>query len=356
MVPGSVAHFSDGQKAHTGVVLDVSEDGDAWALFLTSNPLWNKQCRAMTPDELALCGFSRRDGVQTYFAPVIRPARDAFHSGVTLPDHRVLDLMEEFGPSPFLPPAVSLPPEIFPPVRAQKPVFPERCLAHYFDREVFRIGATKGWTDDEGKRLGKVCWGLEDMPRSELQVLCSMLPAITKFFIRRPSVTVSLQKRWSDIGSILAEYRESRSVPAPLMARRMGIPDKEYRGFENGLLCPSYGEMLTIQALLPGIPDGWTLPTSVPLLADCLLIQLLRRKWRLNQVASRARIPLSRVDDIFIMAQKPKDHEMEKLRILFRDLPPWRPCYRMLDHLGPMPVEGGPATHDEDEYGFGPSV
>lgn len=333
MGPGAVAHFTDGQKAHTGVVLDVSEDGDAWALFLTSNPRWNKRCRLVTHDELSFFGFSKKDDVDTYFAPVVRPAQDAHHSKLTFPDHRVSDLVEEFGPSPFLPPVISLPSEIFPPVRERRSSFSTVPLSYFIDSAIEKLGGLNGWTKADGERLGRVAWGLDDLPRSELIELCSLLPGLSGFFTRRSSLTLSLQTRWSSIGSVLAEYRERRNVPAGLLARRMGVTDREYRGFENGLLCPSYDEMLTVQALLPGIPDSWTLPTSVPLLADCMVLQARKRNWVLNSIASRLRIPLRRVEEIVREVQKPTDGEMRKLRTIFPDLPPWRPLYKALDGL-----------------------
>lgn len=333
MGPGSVAHFTDGQKAHTGLVLDVSEDGDAWALFLTSNPKWNKRCRPVTHDELSLFGFSKKDEVQTYFAPVVRPAQDAHRSRLTFPDHRVSELVEEFGPSPFLPPVISLPAEIFPPVRERRSSFPTVPLSHFIDLAIDEAGGLNGWTQSDGERLGRVAWGLDDLPRAELIQLCSILPGLPRFFTRRSSITLSLQTRWAAIGSVLADYRERRSVPAGLMARRIGITDREYRGFENGLLCPSYDEMLTIQALLPGIPDAWTLPTSVPLLADCIVLQARKRNWVLNSIASRLRIPLRRIEEVVRDGHIPSDTEMRKLRVLFADLPPWRPPYKALDGL-----------------------
>lgn len=335
MGPGAVAHFSDGQKAHTGVVLDVSEDGDAWALFLTSNPRWNNRCRPLTIDELTLCGFSKKDDVQTYFAPVVRPANDAYPSPITFPDHRVTDLVEEFGPSPFLPPAISLPAEIFPPVREKRPEFATAPLSRFVDQAIAKLGGVHNWDKSDGQRLGRMAWGLDDLPRSELMKLCAMLPGLSSFFTRRPSVSLSLQTRWAKIGAVLEEYREKRGVPGPLMARRMGVTDREYRWFENGLLCPSYNEMLTIMAMLPGIPDAWTLPTSVPLLADCILIQMKRRRWYTDNVSSKLRMTLRRVNEILIEVQKPTELEMKKLRSLFQALPPWRPLYMELDGLCP---------------------
>jgi hypothetical protein len=336
MGPGAVAHFTDGQKAHTGVVLDVSEDGDAWTLFLTSNPHWNKRCRPLTLDELTLCGFAKKDDRQTYFAPVVRPSQDAYPSDVTFPDHRVLDLVEEFGPSPFLPPAISLPAEIFPPVKRQRSSFSSVPLSRYVDRAIAKLGGVHDWDKADSHRLGRVAWGLDDLPRSELMQLCAMLPGLTEFFTRRPSVSLSLQSRWAKIGAVLGDYREKRGVPGPLMARRMGVTDREYRAFENGLLCPSHNEMLTIMAMLPGIPDEWTLPTSVPLLADCLLVQMRRRRWFTDNVSSKLRIPLHRVNEILIDIQKPTEPEMKKLRTIFQDLPPWRPLYLELDGLCPV--------------------
>lgn len=335
MVPGLIAHFTDGQKGHTGVVLDVSDDGEAWALFLTSNPTWNRRSRRLTLDELSLCGFPLKEGMTTYFAPVVRPARDAHHSGLMFPEHRLTDLASEFGPSPFLPPAVSLPSEMFPPVKTRRSSFSKEPLARHFDRGTHRIGATT-WSKEELDRLSRVCWGLVDMPRSELIQLCSLLPEVRDFFTRRSSITFSLQARWGTIGAHLAEHRERRAVPLQLMARRMGVTDQEFRGFENGLLCPSFDEMLTIQALLPGIPDEWTLPTSVPLLADVLILQMRRRNWKMNQISSQMRIPMPRVDEIIVATKRPSDPEMEKLSRLFPGLPPWRPCYKELDQLHPI--------------------
>ncbi len=347
MGPGSVSHFTDGQKTHTGVVLDVSGDGkEAWTLFLTSNPNWNKRCRPVTVDELSLCGFSKKDDVQTYFAPVVRPAQDAYQSGVRFPEHRVEDLIEEFGPSPFSPPAISLPGDIFPPVRERRSQFCRAPLSRLIDSAIDKLGGLKDWSEQEGERLGRVAWGLDDLPRSELIGLCKTLPSITDFFTRRSSATVSLQIRWARIGSVLADYREGKGVPAQLMARRMGVTDREYRGFENGLLSPSLDEMYTIMAMLPGIPDEWTLPTSVPLLADCLLNCMKQRRWHLNMVSSQLRISQERVRRIFVHADEPTDGEMKKLRSLFQDLPPWRPFYRGLDglHLSHVALLGTPCS------------
>ncbi len=329
MEPGTVAHFSDGQRVHTGIVLD-ELDGDLWAVFLTSNPEWNRKCRPASLEEVSLCGFPSGPK-RTYLAPVVRPSQDAYETDKLFPKHRVEELSEEFGPSPFAPPAISLPSEMFPDIRSVRPSMPEKLLIRIMGECFEKAGIHDGWSKDQVDRFQRIGSGLDEMSRSELVSICSLVPGLTSFFTRRASVTMGLQRRWASIGSILESYRTEQKVPLSLMARRMGLADREYARFENGLECPSYDEMLTVQAMLPGLPDSWTLPTSVPLLLECIGMQAVRRKMTVASICSLTRIPRRRLDGMFLDAKRPSDVDMKRLRMAFPGLPPWRPCYRELD-------------------------
>jgi len=332
---GQVVHFSDGQRVHTALILDVSENKqDAWALFLTSNPLWNKRSRQLTSDELAHFGFPEEDEKHTYFAPVIRPLSDAVDAELDYPEPRVEALAQEF-PSPFAPPVLSLPKDKYPAIRNVNPVMPSRSFYDLFSQETKKLKIDKiVIPDDKAALLHPFVRGETILPRHELQSLVSHIPALEKFFTRRASITIPIQVSWELSGRVLAEYRESKQVPRPLLAARLGLPDRDVMAFEAGIQCPSYHEMLVIQGLLPGIPDEWSLPTSTPLMVDIVFMKFARLRIHLNTLSSKTRIPQNRIYDILVNFKKPSAFEIQRLSGLFGPLPPWRPWNEKIDQMG----------------------
>jgi hypothetical protein len=324
--PGTVAHFSDGQRVHSGIVLSVSPDKkDVWALFLTSNPQWNRKARLATQDEITLCGFPQQK--ETFLAPVVRPVQDVSATELKFSEHRVEELGKEFGPDPFAPLVFTLPVDMYPPVRIVKPQMPKRTLQEYFSTAARK--KPSGYPDQD--QLEKYLTGQITLPRSELRKLLSVYPSLEEFFCRRASVTMSLQAVWERIGRILAEHMYWQKIPRKLLAMRMGLPERDVLAFESGLQCPSYQEMLTTAALLPGIPDEWSLPSSVPLMGDCVARALFHHKWLPNKAASTIRIPYNRITEILIEGARPSHEEMKRLRTICPELPPWRSYADYLD-------------------------
>jgi len=329
--PGTVAYFSDGQKAHSGIILSLSQDKrDAWTLFLTSNPLWNRKARQATKDEIALCGFPQSR--ETFLAPVVRPVLDASASDVKYPDARVADLKSEFGPDPFAPLIFTLPADIYPPSRIVKPQMPKKHLHDYIADEIQKK-VPNSYRPPDGKLIESYLHCKSMLPRSELRRFVSAYSSFAEFFCRRASVTMSLQVAWERTGSILAEHLDHQKIPRKLLAARMGLSERDILAFETGLQCPSYQEMLTISALLPDLPDEWSLPCSSPLLSDCVSIAMVHNGWTLSRLASVARIPYDRIQEIIVMTLRPTGTEMQRLRTICRELPPWRAYWDELDGL-----------------------
>lgn len=96
IVVGSITYHIDARGSHLALVLDV-RDFDCKALFLTSNPLWNKFARLLTKDEISLAGLITKKK-QTYFAPVIRAIGQftAYESVSNFSADRVSRLLREF--------------------------------------------------------------------------------------------------------------------------------------------------------------------------------------------------------------------------------------------------------------------
>lgn len=329
--PGTVANFSDGQRAHSGIILSLSPDKkDAWTLFLTSSPLWNRKARLATKDEIALCGFPYSK--ETFLAPVVRPVQDASASDVGYPDARVDELKLEFGPDPFAPLIFTLPADIYPPSRIIKPQMPKKHLHDYIDHEI-RKKAPDSYRPPNGNQIESYLHCKSVLPRSELKRFIGAYASFADFFCRRASITMSLQVVWERTGRILAEHLDQQKIPRKLLAARMGLPERDILAFETGLQCPSYQEMLTISALLPDLPDEWSLPCSSPLLSDCVSISIIRNGWTISRAASVARIPHDRLQDILVMTIRPTGEETKRLRIICRELPPWRAYWNELDGL-----------------------
>ena len=319
--PGTVAHFSDGQRVHSGIILSVSTDKkDVWALFMTTNPDWNRKSRLATQDEISLCGFPQ--GKETYLAPVIRPAQDASAAEFKFPAARVEELRKEFGPDPFAPLIFSLPDDIYPPVRIVKPQMPKKMLYEYL---------TEQSTYPDMDRLEKYLTGLITLSRSELRKLVSLHPKTQEFFCRRASSSISLQVVWERIGRILSEHMYWQKIPRKLLAARAGLPEHDILAFESGLQCPSYQEMLTIVAFLPDIPDEWSLPSSVPLMSSCIAWAIFHSGWTLNKTTSAVRIAHERLLEIILGGACPSHEEVKRLKIVCHELPPWRGFLGHLD-------------------------
>lgn len=92
---GEIVYFSDGDGTHTAIFLESVGD-DCFALFLTSNPYWNPACRPITQEEMAFTGMPVRMSRSTYLAPVLRPSYLMTRTGVSIPSHRVTELLKEF--------------------------------------------------------------------------------------------------------------------------------------------------------------------------------------------------------------------------------------------------------------------
>jgi len=336
---GQVVHFSDGQRVHTALILGVSEDGrDAWALFLTSKPDWNKRARALTGEELAHFGFPEKSDL-TYFAPVIRPASDIHETDLFYPEPRVDDLVREFGPSPFLPPVFTLPNDIYPQLRNIRAEMPKLSFLDLFNREVNKLDNQarnkfdQVFKEFDSGRFVKFVRGEILLPRQDLKRVVSLIPGLESFFIRRASITIPVQAAWEVSGRVLNEYRESQKIPRPLLAARLGIPDHDVMAFEAGIQCPSYSEMLAIQAFVPGIPEEWSLPTSTPLLADVIFMRFTRMKWKFNVLSSKTRISQERIREILVGLERPSHVELKHLSNVLGPLPPWRPWTEAIDYV-----------------------
>lgn len=332
IAPGVVAHFCDGggHKNHRAVILSLSPDGqDAWALFLTSNPSWNRKSRQATRDELGLCGFA--SSKQTFFAPVIRPTSDASVAGVRFDDSRLHELRKEFGPDPFAPLIFTLPDDMYPPARSVRPQMPPDHL--YLIIRSAKMREVVYYDEDQTREMMDYLAGRGSISRSDLKRLVKASPDIEKFFGRRPSSTLSLQMNWERIGKILTEFMAEKRIPRKLLAARMGLTEKEILAFEVGVQCPSFTEMLTISALLEGLPEKWSLPCTVPLFADCINLAITRIGWNYQRASSVCRIPYNRLESLLVRGAKPSNQEIKRFGTICRDLPPWRPFSRDLDDL-----------------------
>jgi hypothetical protein len=91
--PGSVVTHADGQGVHVGVVLEMAGDL-ARMVFSTTNPDWSDQSRPMSDEEASMMGFSVRR--RSYFVPVVRVVDDLSPLGRFFPEHRVLEMLNEF--------------------------------------------------------------------------------------------------------------------------------------------------------------------------------------------------------------------------------------------------------------------
>ncbi len=324
---GNVAHFSDGQKTHFAIVLNVSEDKkDAWSLFLTSNPIWNRRSRRASPDELALCGFNATK--ETFLAPVIRPVSDAHSHGISFPLDRLEALKSEFSPDPFAEYIFQLPKDIYPPVKIVKSTMPAFSLLEHLLN-----GRYDGLVPDEQLQMHRYFSGLTVAPRSKLRAYISQFPSMEKFFVRRKSITLSLQVTWESTGRILSEFLQKKKIPRQLLAARAGFPERDILDFEEGIQCPSYQEMLTLMAFLPGMPDEWSLPATVPLLSDVLIQALNRHGWTDAKASAALRIPHDRIGRILYEEVRPNPTELKRFEVVCRDLPPWRQYAHHLDGL-----------------------
>jgi hypothetical protein len=142
---------------------------------------------------------------------------------------------------------------------------------------------------------------------------------------------MSLQVVWEQTGKILAEHLEQQKIPRKLLAARMGLPERDILEFETGLQCPSYQELLTAVALLPDIPDDWSIPSSIPLLCDCVTMALIHSAWTFQKAASTVRIPYGRLQEILVSGKRPSFEEMRRLKTICPDIPPWRGYMKYLD-------------------------
>ncbi len=326
---GAVAHFSDGQKTHWAIVLNLSDDTkEAWSLFLTSNPLWNRRSRKASSDELAMCGFNATK--ETFLAPVIRPVSDAKSHGIYFPPDRVEEFKKEFAPDPFAEFIFKLPDDIYPPTRIVKSEMPAMSLIDFFTKGKYD---DNGLSEEERLEFHRYTSGLKVLPRSRLKFFLSKFPLMERFFVRRKSITLSLQVTWEATGRILAEFLEKKKIPRKLLAARAGLPERDILDFEEGIQCPSYTEMLTMVAFLPGVPDEWCLPATVPLFSDVLAISMSRHGWTDAKASAALRIPHSRIVNIVYDQCRPSITELKRFQVVCRDLPPWRQYAHYLDGL-----------------------
>ncbi len=92
LVAGQIVHFIDSDY-HLGLLLTVGTK-KSYMLMVTSSDNWNGRSRRITKDEFSLLGMPQRK--ISYFAPVSRPNEDITPTGITYPQHRLLDLIQEF--------------------------------------------------------------------------------------------------------------------------------------------------------------------------------------------------------------------------------------------------------------------
>jgi hypothetical protein len=343
--PGDVVHFSDGQRTHCAFLLEIEvHEGNAWALFLTTNPLWSERSRQATDEELSFTGFSIDNTRTTYLVPVVRPIVDASPSGNSITPHRLGDLREEFGPSPFIrqipniPSRPSLPDLGKAPIREVHPKQPEMTLTGYFISLVSELAARVGednlpavLTD---KANGSFFLGIGFVRRSVLMNLVRVLPALQDlFFIRRSSLTLQCQAHWMKNAQILKAHRESLGFDIGQVASVMGLPVTDLESFENAKQCPSYKEMLTLANILPGLPDEFSLPSSVPWFVDVIFDTLRRRHMKFMSMLSATRMNSNRIDKIIAGSSIPTKQEILRLKSLFPNLPPYRRFDNALDMI-----------------------
>jgi hypothetical protein len=96
LAQGAIASHIDGGTVHQAIILE-SGCVETFALFITSNPLWNKYSRKISKEEAALAGFHSKNIANTYLAPVIRSTSDfAVEIDSAFPLHRVESFKKEF--------------------------------------------------------------------------------------------------------------------------------------------------------------------------------------------------------------------------------------------------------------------
>jgi len=101
ILPGTLAWHKDEKGRHAALILDVNGP-DTWALFLTSNPLWNARARKARRFELAYFEW-KLNGVTTYLAPVHRRTDQFTPMGIPPVSRRHLKpLRKEFPDFPNL--------------------------------------------------------------------------------------------------------------------------------------------------------------------------------------------------------------------------------------------------------------
>lgn len=337
MQPGDVVQFNDGQKTHLAFLLGLKGD-DAWALFLTSNPYWNPRCRAASEEELSFTGFPIKEDVTTYLASVVRPVLDATPSGNVLPDHRTQNLICEFGPDPLVTTARTVLPymEKFPPIRTVTPKMPKRTLFGWIS--ALRNSPKMKWPfPPEHERFEEIGYFLSGngwVLRSELVQLVRGCPDLEhEFFHRRASHSVNCQAHWTRNGDVLKTHRQKLGVGRADVAAIIGLPERDISHFEEGIQCPSYNELLGLCAILPEMPDEFSLPSSVPLLADHISDYLARRNMRISMMRSACRIQQGRIDAISMWCQPPTSDEWKRMSAIVPNLPPWRPYMKEIDEL-----------------------
>ena len=91
---GDIVIYADRHGQHTALVLHKGNEYSTF-LFVTSNPDWNENARAVTKKEESLLGYPDK-GTISYFAPVVRYNEYAVETGKSYPTHRVKDLVVEF--------------------------------------------------------------------------------------------------------------------------------------------------------------------------------------------------------------------------------------------------------------------
>lgn len=318
---GSVAHFSDGERVHTGLILDTFNE-EAWVLFLTSNDTWSYQARKLTDEELSFFGFPKKEK-QTFFAPVVRPILDATPGDILFPEHRVKELELEFGPSPLLRNNKYI-------FRNIKPKMPKRTL---FDILSSLIEEQELQCNKQlmSFAVGKL------LPRCDILSAIQVLPIlIEEFFFRRESKTLGVQLQWSKSGKIFKKYRQDEHRSLEGLAQVTKLNPQDIIAFEEGIQCPSYLEMITICDAMPEIPQGFTIPTSIPFYGEVLMMevnkQLKKNPRFFEKLSSNIRMKESRFIDL-VRGKRPSINEMKRISTFFPGLPPYREMIHGFDWL-----------------------
>ena len=97
---GTVGYHTDENGCHHAIILKV-KNKVALALFFTGSSGWGrskKKKRRATKSEIALAGFVVRK--DTYLVPVVREKTEFRSNGITFPEDRVKELLEEFFSDP----------------------------------------------------------------------------------------------------------------------------------------------------------------------------------------------------------------------------------------------------------------